>query len=295
MMIFAMARPSHTSPRDHRRRAGRREEAMLPCRAPAPHAAGSMDALPLALPPWPGLLWLIGGALAGGLARGFSGFGAALIFVPLAAVAVGPQQAAPLMMAVEVIALASLTLPAWRIADRREIGLLTLGAAFGFPTGAAILRAGEPTALRWGIALTILALLLLLVSGWRFRGRPTRPLTVGVGVAGGVLGGVAMVSGPPVMAYLLGREMPAREVRAAFTLYLGAGTVLAALAYAALGMLSTALLAPFLVTAPAYALGIWGGARLFGLASEVAFRRACYAMIALAALLSLPALDGWLR
>lgn len=254
-----------------------------------------MDALTAALPPGAGLAWLLAAALAGGLARGFSGFGAALIFVPLAAVAVGPHRAAPLMMLVEVIALASLTWPAWRIADRREVGVLTLGAALGFPAGAALLRAGEPTVLRWAIALTILALLLLLASGWRFRGRPTRPLTVGIGVAGGVLGGIAMVSGPPVMAYLLGREMPAREVRAAFTLYLGAGTVLAALSYAALGLLGGALLGPFLVAAPAYGAGIWLGARLFGLASEVAFRRACYAMIALAALLSLPAWDGVLR
>jgi hypothetical protein len=247
------------------------------------------------LPAAPELGWLLVAALAGGLARGFSGFGAALIFVPLAAVAVGPHLAAPLMMAVELIALASLTLPAWRIADRREIGLLTLGAALGFPAGAVVLRLGDPVALRWGIAFIILALLLLLVSGWRFRGRPTRPLTVGVGVAGGVLGGIAMVSGPPVMAYLMGRDLSAQQVRAAFTVYLSIGAVLAAVAYAALGMIGADLLAPFVITAPAYALGIWGGARMFGLASERTFRRACYAMIALAALLSLPAWDGVLR
>ena len=248
-----------------------------------------------ALPVGQDLAWLIAAALAGGLARGFSGFGAALIFVPLAAVAVGPHRAAPLMMLVEVIALASLTWPAWRIADRREVGVLTLGAAFGFPAGAALLRMGEPVTLRWIIALTILAMLALLVSGWRFRGRPTPPLAMGVGVAGGVLGGVAMVSGPPVMAYLLGRALPAREVRAVFTLYLGAGTVLAAVSYAALGLLGGALLGPFLVAAPLYGIGIWIGARMFGLASELTFRRACYAMIALAALISLPAWDGLLR
>jgi len=215
--------------------------------------------------------------------------------VPLAAVAIGPHRAAPLMMLVEVIALASLTRPAWRIADRREVGVLALGAAFGFPAGAALLRVGEPTMLRWAIAVTILALLGLIVSGWRFGGRPTRPLAMGVGVTGGVLGGIAMVSGPPVMAYLLGRDLPAREVRAVFTLYLGAGTVLAAISYAALGLLGGALLGPFLAAAPAYAIGIWLGARMFGLASERAFRRACYGMIALSALLSLPAWDGVLR
>jgi uncharacterized protein len=253
-----------------------------------------MDLLPV-LPSGAALAWLLGAALAGGLARGFSGFGAALIFVPLASVALGPQRAAPLMLVLEVLAIALLTPGAWKLADRREVGWLALGAAAGTPLGAAVLALADPLALRWGVALTILGLLGLLVSGWRFQGRPTRPVTLGFGLAGGVLGGVAMVSGPPVMAYLLGREGQARQLRASFGLYLAAGAVFAGIAYAAAGLLDGALLGPFLVTAPAYGFGIWGGAQMFGLASERVFRLACYGMIALAALLGLPLWDGVLR
>lgn len=255
-----------------------------------------MTAAGALLPAGGGLAWLLAAALAGGLARGFSGFGAALIFVPLAAVALGPQQAAPLMLALEAFAIAALTPAAWKIADRREVGWLALGAVLGTPLGAAMLVRLDPVALRWGVSLVILGLLALLVSGWRFRGAPGRPVTVGVGVAGGVLGGVAMVSGPPVMAYLLGRGATnAREIRASFALYLAAGGVLAGIAYGAAGLLGPGLLAPLAVALPVYFAGIWGGARMFGLASERAFRRACYAMIALSALLGLPAWDGVLR
>lgn len=251
--------------------------------------------IPLALPIGSALAWLLGAALAGGLARGFSGFGAALIFVPLASVALGPQRAAPLMLVMEVVAIATLTPGAWRIADRREVGWLALGVAAGTPLGAAVLALADPLALRWGVALAILALLGLLVSGWRFRGVPSRPVTLGFGMAGGVLGGIAMVSGPPAMAYLLGRDGPARQLRADFALYLAAGAVFAGIAYAAAGLLDAVLLGPFLVAAPAYGLGIWRGARMFGLASERVFRIACFGMIALAALLSLPIWDGVLR
>ncbi len=253
-----------------------------------------MDLFP-GLPQGAALAWLLGGALAGGLARGFSGFGAALIFVPLAAVAIGPQRAAPLMLALEVVAIAALTPGAWKLADRREVGWLAAGAALGTPLGALVLALADPLALRWGVALLILGLLGLLASGWRFRGAPSRPVTLGVGVAGGVLGGVAMVSGPPVMAYLLGHEGAARQLRANFGLYLAAGAVFAGIAYAAAGLLDGRLFGPFLVAAPVYGLGIWGGARMFGLATERAFRLACYGMIALAALLGLPVWDGVLR
>jgi uncharacterized protein len=252
-----------------------------------------MDLLP-ALPTGATLAWLLAAALAGGLARGFSGFGAALIFVPLASIGLGTRQAAPLMLVLEVLAVALLTPAAWRIADRREVGWLALGAAVGTPLGAAVLALADPQALRWGVALAILALLGLLVTGWRFRGVPSRPVTLGFGLAGGVLGGVAMVSGPPAMAYLLGREGTVRQLRADFALYLAAGMVFAGIAYAAAGLLGPALVAPFVVAAPVYWLGILGGVRMFGLASERVFRQACFGMIALAALLSLPVWDGML-
>lgn len=253
-----------------------------------------MDFLP-ALPSGPTLSWLLVAALAGGLARGFSGFGAALIFVPLASIGLGPRQAPPLMLVLEVLAIATLTPAAWRIADRREVGWLALGVAAGTPLGAAVLALAEPQALRWGVALVILALLGLLVGGWRFRGVPSRPVTLGFGLAGGVLGGVAMVSGPPAMAYLLGRGGTARQLRADFALYLAAGSVFAGIAYAVAGLLDRTLLGPFLVAAPAYWLGILGGTRMFGLASERSFRLACFGMIGAAALLSLPVWDGVLR
>lgn len=253
-----------------------------------------MDILP-ALPGGTALAWLLGGALAGGLARGFSGFGAALIFVPLASVALGPQRAAPLMLALEVVAIATLTPGAWRQADRRQAGWLALGAALGTPLGAAVLALADPLLLRWGVAGVILGLLGLLVSGWRFRGEPSRPVTLGFGMAGGLLGGLAMVSGPPVLAYLLGRESTARRLRADFGLYLAAGGVFAGIAYAMAGLLDAALLGPFLLAAPVYGAGLWAGAHMFGLASERAFRLACYGMIALAALLGLPVWDGILR
>lgn len=254
-----------------------------------------MMAMPQGMPQGAALGWLLGAALAGGLARGFSGFGAALIFVPLASVALGPQGAAPLMLVLEVLAILILTPAAWRLANRPQVGLLALGALVGTPVGAVILLRADPLALRWGVVAVVLGLLGLLVSGWRFRGRPGLPATLGVGLVAGLLGGIAMVSGPPVMAYLLGQKGDARSTRASFGLFIAAGGVLAGISYALAGLLTPALAAPFLVAAPVYGTGIWLGTRMFGLASEGVFRLGCYAMIGLAALLSLPLWDGILR
>jgi hypothetical protein len=49
------------------------------------------------------------------------------------------------------------------------------------------------------------------------------------------------------------------------------------------------------VVGPAYGIGVWFGASLFGRASERLFRAICYVLIAAAVIFGLPALDGVLR
>ncbi len=241
------------------------------------------------------LAFLLVSALVAGLARGFSGFGGALIFVPLASTVVGPQMAAPLLLLIDGVGALGLVPRAWRGADKRDVATMAAGAMLGVPLGTWLLTHSDPVALRWGIALLTLSLLVLLVSGWRYRGRPAVPLTVGVGSIAGVLGGAAQVGGPPVVAYWLGGAIPATTVRFNIVLYFFISTFLGAAAYLYSGLLTLSVLGLALLVGPAYAGGLAVGSRLFWLADEVVFRRVCYALIAGAALVSLPLLDGWLR
>ncbi len=264
---------------------------MAPRAGRAGRAQPRVEAL-IELPAGATLAWLVGAALASGLARGFSGFGAGLIFMPLASAAVGLRLAAPLMLLLEMLAVVSLVRGAWHVAPRAEVVPLSLGLLIGTPLGIWVLATGDTLALRWGVSLVILGLLGLLVSGWRLRGAHGVAVPVAFGAVGGVLAGIATISGPPAMAYLLGRDLPKREMRAIFNLYLSVGDLLALAGCLLAGLVGAAVLGPLLVTAPLYAGGIWLGSRMFGLASEVTFRRLCYAMIAVAALLSLPIWDG---
>jgi uncharacterized protein len=239
--------------------------------------------------------WLVAAALAAGLARGFSGFGTALIFVPLAAVAIGPQRAVPLILALDAFAIAVLTPAAWRIADRKEVGLLSIGIVLGIPGGILALVSLDAVSLRWIISALTAAVLALVMSGWRFRSSPGVPATVGVGVVSGAMTGVAMVGGPPIMAYLLGQDADAARIRAAFALFLCANGIIAAIGFGVAGLLGAWLLGPVLAALPAYGAGIWAGTRMFHLASQLTFRRVCYAMIAASAVLGLPVLDALVR
>lgn len=244
----------------------------------------------------PGSLALLAcAAVAAGLARGFSGFGAALIFVPLASASVGPRVAVPLLMLMDAVMTLGLIPGAFRLADRREVLTMTLGALVGVPLGIHLLTSLDPLTIRWGIVAVVVALLGLLVSGWRYRGRPKPPLTVGVGAVAGISSGVAQIGGPPVVAYWLGGAIPAAVVRANIILYFALATVISAVGYLWSGVLTAAIVPPAVLIAPLYGLGVWLGSRMFGLAAESTFRRICFTMIAVAALVSMPALDAFLR
>ncbi|HEY8614438.1 MAG TPA: sulfite exporter TauE/SafE family protein [Roseomonas sp.] len=244
--------------------------------------------MPLTELPPTALAATIATAALAGLARGFSGFGAALIFIPLASAVLGPRVAAPLLMLVDNLTAFPLVPAAWRGAARGEVASLTTGALIGAPAGAWLLLHLDPVALRWGMCALAIAMLALLASGWRYHGRPALPLSLAVGASSGLFSGAAQMGGPPVVAYWLGGAIPATRVRANIVLFFAASGLISAATYMLGGLLTLEVLVLTALVAPAYGFGLWCGNRLFGVATDATFRRICFLLIALAALLGLP-------
>ena len=136
------------------------------------------------LPPSGVLAGIAVAALAGGLSRGFSGFGAALVFVPLASAVAGPRAAIPVLALLESVACLVFLPGAWRYAARREVTAMATGAILAVPIGSLILAHSDPVALRWGLTVLVLVAVAVLASGWRYRGPDSTALTLGVGAAG---------------------------------------------------------------------------------------------------------------
>jgi hypothetical protein len=227
-------------------------------------------------------------AFVAGLARGFSGFGGALIFVPLASALASPQIAAPVLLIIDGVLAAPLIPAAWRRADLKEVGVMALGAAAGVPAGVAALAHLPALTLRWIIAALVFATVLLLLSGWRYQGRPAKPVTVTVGALSGLFGGIAQIGGPPVVTYWLGSKASAGTIRANIIVYFAATTLLSLAFYAGSRLLTTEVWTLALIAGPGYGAGLLIGSRIFGLASPEIFRRTCLALITLALVLSLP-------
>src|SRR6476646_4172451 len=88
-------------------------------------------------------------AFVSGTARGFSGFGAALIFMPLASSLAAPRLVAALLLVIDFVAAAPLVPNAWRHADRKATAIMVLGALIGVPVGTWLLTRLDPVTTRW--------------------------------------------------------------------------------------------------------------------------------------------------
>jgi uncharacterized membrane protein YfcA len=234
-------------------------------------------------------------AFISGTARGFSGFGSALIFMPLASSLAAPRLIAALLLIIDFVGSLPLLPNAWREADRKATGIIVAGALVGVPIGTWLLTRLDPVTTRWIISGFVSALLLLLLSGWRYRGKDHVTLSVGIGALSGFCSGLAQTGGPPIVGYWLGRPIASHIARANIILFFAASDFFSVVSYAVSGLLSRDAILFSLVIGPVYAIGIRFGTSLFGRASERLFRGICYALIALAVLFGLPALDGVLR
>jgi hypothetical protein len=234
-------------------------------------------------------------AFVSGLARGFSGFGSALIFMPLASSIAAPRLVAALLLIIDFIAAAPLIPNAWKQADRKATAIMVLGALVGVPIGTYFLSRLEPVTTRWIISAFVFALLLLLLSGWRYRGKDHAAISVGIGGLSGFCSGLAQTGGPPIVGYWLGRPIASVTARANILLFFGASDFFSVVSYALTGLITMDAMKFSLVVGPVYGIGVWFGALLFGRASEALFRAICYALIAAAVIFGLPALDGVLR
>jgi uncharacterized membrane protein YfcA len=234
-------------------------------------------------------------AFVSGTARGFSGFGSALIFMPLASSMAAPRLVAALLLIIDFVAALPLAPNAWKHADRRATAVMVLGALIGVPIGTYFLSRLDPVTTRWIISGFVCALLLLLLSGWRYRGKDFPAISVGIGALSGFCSGLAQTGGPPIVGYWLGRPIASMIARANILLFFAASDFFSAVSYSLTGLITADAVRFSLLVGPVYAIGVGIGAALFGRASETLFRSICHALIAAAVIIGLPALDGVLR
>ena len=241
-------------------------------------AALSLSALP----------WLGAAAFLAGTVYGFTGFGAALVFMPISVALIAPAMAVAAFALTALIALVTVVPRAWGAVDKPGLGQMLLGTMLGFPLGIWALRVWDGTLIRLAVSAVVLLTLAVLVAGWRMAARPRPAARLGVGSATGLIGGATGVTGPVVILFNLGAGAPAAQTRANTLVFL---TLCSGLLLGQLwlqGLLSPQAIWLGIVLMVPYGVGNWIGQALLNPRAEMLYRRVAYAIIAGSALVGLP-------
>ena len=220
-------------------------------------------------------LWFgMGVVFFAGIMRGFTGFGAALLAVPIFSILWLPHQAIAAVMCLALLSNIQLLPGALRTAQWRRVLPIGIAALAMIPVGALALVAFDPDLMRRVISGIVLAFALLLISGWRWSGTPGPGGGLAAGALGGLINGAAGTGGPPIILYLLAGKSDAATSRANIIIvyfFMNGGTVAS---LAANGLVGEDTLWRVLLLAPSWMLGLWAGIHLFRHANETFFRRA---------------------
>ncbi|WP_281966551.1 sulfite exporter TauE/SafE family protein [Roseovarius nanhaiticus] len=236
----------------------------------------------------PGFWWLAVTLAAAGIVRGFTGFGSALIFVPIAGIFLPPVHVIAIIALVEIASIGALVPRAWAHADRGQVGLLVLAALPTVPLGLWIMDALDATIVRWIVAAFAGGTLIALISGWHYAGRITLPVVVAIGAVAGLLGGMTGLTGPVVVLFYLAGGRVAKTVRANTILFLGAMDLVIVGNLLLRGFADMSIIWLAAVLSVPYFTGMITGQALFQPSYEALYRRAALTVIALAVLAGLP-------
>ena len=222
----------------------------------------------------PAYALLFVGALAGGFVSGLAGFGTALMTLGIWLYLMPPALAVPLVLICSVVGQSS-TLPSmWRSFDLTLIWPFLIGGLAGVPLGTILIAHADPQIFK----LTIGVFLLVFPVALYFQRTPMAfgfggKLADGaIGFAGGILGGLAGLSGPLPILWASVRGWGKDERRGIFQTFNWTVLVAALCLQAASGLIDRQVMWLALLALPGTILGAWLGARVYHALSDKNFR-----------------------
>ncbi|WP_157977566.1 sulfite exporter TauE/SafE family protein [Streptomyces triticisoli] len=218
-------------------------------------------------------------------AQALSGFGFALVAVPLLALLTGPQNAVVVVTSLGLVLSLTVCVHQRHHVNVRTASLVSGAGLLGMPLGllaVTVLSAGSLSVL---IACAVLVFAVLIGRGMTFR-RGTGP-TVASGVASGALLTSTGMNGPPLVAAFQAMGLAPREFRATLQATFCVQNVLALAGFLAVGRLTADTLLLAGAGLPGLLVGWWSGDRVFARTDAARFKKIVLGVLVTSACVSL--------
>jgi len=229
-----------------------------------------------------GYILLFVGALAGGFVSGLAGFGTALMALGIWLYVLPPSAAVPLVLICSVVAQTT-TLPSmWKSFDLTLVWPFLIGGLLGVPLGTMLVAHADPNVFKLTVGILLLvfptALYFSAPMAFDFGGKIADGI---VGFIGGILGGLAGLSGPPPILWASVRGWGKDERRGVFQTFNWTVLFVALCLQAASGLVAREVIWLAVLAFPGTVLGSWIGARLYHALNDRNFRDVVLGMLVL--------------
>lgn len=191
--------------------------------------------------------------------RSAFGFGEALIAVPLLALIMPIDVAAPVTVLVSVTVSLVAVAQDWRHVHFRSVGLLFAPTCAGIPIGLWLLAVVPEQAVKSVLAVVIITFstfFLLRKSYPTLRTEMSAPV---FGFVAGILGGAYGMNGPPLVAYGTLRRWSPQQFRATLQGYFLPASIVVMFGYWVAGLWVSSVTRYYLLTLPIVVVAIFAG------------------------------------
>ncbi len=226
-------------------------------------------------------IFLLAGCIffVAGFVQGLTGFGSALVAIPLLSLILDIKVAVPLCILNGLVITVYLALHLRRHLDRTKILPLVVGSIPGVFVGATLLQRVDSGIIRFCIGL-----LLICYSLYNLLVRP-RPLGLSrvwgyaAGFLTGAIGAAFSAGGPPTIIYSTLAGWKKEQIRATLSGFFVVNGIITAVVHVLTGVSSLTTAQIFLVTAPFVFLGTVAGSHVTGKINQQTYLRIIYVFL----------------
>ncbi|MBM3509197.1 MAG: sulfite exporter TauE/SafE family protein [Alphaproteobacteria bacterium] len=226
-------------------------------------------------------------ALAGGVIKGFAGFGGGIFMMPLLTVLYGPVEAVAMVLLLEVPTTFQLLPRAIRETNWTMSLPISAGLLLTIPLGSLVLVSADPDWIRRGMGTVVILFSIVMYAGWRYPGPFNRPASFVTGLLAGFAAGAAAMGGTITGLYMLSASDDSARIRGSNLLF---AAIIIAFLLALLAWFEAILAATVwrsVLLAPVVIAGAWAGTHFFDRSNERLFRHVALGVIAASGLTAL--------
>lgn len=214
--------------------------------------------------------------------QGITGFGFALLAVPLLTIFILPgesqplftvEQAIPILICYGLLTSLFIILKSHRHIKLKEIWVMILFGIIGIPIGYFILEAVDPDLLKLIAGFIIIIAAIVLMKGYVIKLKSYSLTSMIAGFLSGLLNGSLSMSGPPIVLFLSNQNVEKEYFRANITVYGIITNIIAIAIFAFNRKMNLHVLAYAGILTPALIIGVLSGIIISVKVNEKLFKK----------------------